>query len=529
MKTHRKWIVGSAVLLLATTPSFALFGIGDIVFDPTSYANLVSQLTTLETQYTMLKNNIEHFSFKQQWQTALNTMKNANVRNLFGETNGMTTALNTNSPTASSTAWTAATVPVNGTTANYLAGQTPGSTQLSELAMIEASDSISPDCFTAVGQYRAARTQNATANSSLAAEQLDGGTATNSEVEQLNLLNAAEAQKMSLHFIPQAVVFITDPNMFSGEKSVGEDVETVTVGVRSTRRLQCRDSFTGVAGFAEVLSRRHLSAGIEDESGRCRTHKFLAGSAKLGAEIGLGQVQNRVQGDFERQQQFRVPRRVGEPAVSGVEQRLRFPEGGDPAASRIKRGKCPRRVVTTAILECADGREWIVPPAFLDNAIAVAGAGDERCSGEDSPEAVGGEHSFSLYGLPYGHRAHVHFQRRQIAVLDEFNRRTIVQIPVRCVQENAGMMSVAGIEVHQCYPDPVKPAQALLETAGVGTLANPGSLASGGAGNGGNRNSHLSRDARGVKTAGHRVEERGLDILDSKRGGHRAPPLCLMI
>ena len=131
MKNRRKWIIGGAVLLLAATPSLALLGIGDIVFDPTSYGSLVSQLTTLETQYNMLKNNIEHFSIKQQWQTALNTMKNANVRNLFGETNGMTTALNTNSPAASSTAWTAATVPVNGTTATYLAGQTPGSAQLS--------------------------------------------------------------------------------------------------------------------------------------------------------------------------------------------------------------------------------------------------------------------------------------------------------------------------------------------------------------------------------------------------------------
>ncbi|MGC1870808.1 MAG: hypothetical protein WA700_07610 [Acidobacteriaceae bacterium] len=194
---NRKWIVGGAVLLLTATPSFALFGIGDIVFDPTSYASLVSQLTTLETQYNMLKNNIEHFSLKQQWQTTLNAMKNANVKNMFGETNGMSIALNTNSPTASSTAWTAATVPVSGTTTTYLAGQTPGSAQLTELAMIEASDSVSPDCFTAVGQYRAARTQNATANSSLASEQLDSSTATNSEVEQLNLLNAAEAQKMS--------------------------------------------------------------------------------------------------------------------------------------------------------------------------------------------------------------------------------------------------------------------------------------------------------------------------------------------
>ena len=197
MTKRQKWIIGGAALLLTATPSFALFGIGDIVFDPTSYANLVSQLTTIETQYNMLKNNIEHFSFKQQWQTTLNAMKNANVRNMFGETNGMTVALNTNSPAASSTAWTAATVPVNGTTTIYLAGQTPGSTQLSELAMIDASDSVSPDCLTAVGQYRAARTQNAAANSSLASDQLDGSTATNSEVEQLNLLNAADTQKMS--------------------------------------------------------------------------------------------------------------------------------------------------------------------------------------------------------------------------------------------------------------------------------------------------------------------------------------------
>jgi len=197
MNNRKKWIIGGAALLLTATPSFALFGLGDIVFDPTSYGNLVSQLTTMETQYQMLKNNIEHFSFKQQWQTAFSTMKQANVRDLFGETNGMTTALNTDSPAASSTAWTAATVPVNGTTTTYLAGETPGSAQLSELAMIEASDSVSPDCLTAIGQYRAARAQNTAANSSLTSEQLDGSSASNSEVEQLNLLNAAQAQKMS--------------------------------------------------------------------------------------------------------------------------------------------------------------------------------------------------------------------------------------------------------------------------------------------------------------------------------------------
>ena len=197
INNRRKWIVGGAVLLLTATPSFALFGIGDIVFDPTSYASLASQATTALNQLKTIENNVTHFSLKQQWQTTLNALKNANVKNMFGETNGMSTALNTNSPTASSAAWTAATVTVSGNTTSYLQGQTPGSAQLSQLAIIEASDSISPDCLTAVGQYRAARMRNATANNSLAAQQLDGSDATNSEVEQLNLLNAAEVQKMS--------------------------------------------------------------------------------------------------------------------------------------------------------------------------------------------------------------------------------------------------------------------------------------------------------------------------------------------
>ena len=197
MKNHRRWAIGGAVLLLAATPSFAIFGLGDIVFDPTSYASLVSQATTALNQFKTIENNVTHFSFKQQWQTTLNTLKNANVKDMFGETNGMSTALNTNSPTASSRAWTAATVSLDSNAAAYLQGMTPGSAQLSQLAMIEASDSISPDCLTAIGQYRSARSQNAAATSSLATEQIDGSDATNSEVEQLNLLNAAEAQKMS--------------------------------------------------------------------------------------------------------------------------------------------------------------------------------------------------------------------------------------------------------------------------------------------------------------------------------------------
>jgi hypothetical protein len=197
LKKHRKWfIVGTAVVLTAT-PSFALFGMGDIVFDPTSYASLVSQLTTLETQYKMLKNNVTHFSLKQQWKTTLHALENVNVANMFGETAGIKIALNSNSPSTSATAWKTATVSMNSSTSNYLQGQSLGSSRISQLAMIETSDSISPDCLTAVGQYRTNRTENTTANTSLLSDQFDSTDSTNSEVQQLNLLNAAEAQKLS--------------------------------------------------------------------------------------------------------------------------------------------------------------------------------------------------------------------------------------------------------------------------------------------------------------------------------------------
>lgn len=196
LNKRRKFLVGGAVLAITATPAFALFGIGDIVFDPTSYASLISQLTTLDTQYNMLKTNLEHFSLKQQWQTALNSMEHVNIANQFGETNGMTSALNTNSPSAAQMAWGNATVPVGSNASAFLASQAPNSDGRSQLALIEASDAASPDCINAVGAYRAARDANASAVTSLQSEQMDDDDDSNTEVQQLNLLNASQAQHM---------------------------------------------------------------------------------------------------------------------------------------------------------------------------------------------------------------------------------------------------------------------------------------------------------------------------------------------
>jgi hypothetical protein len=199
MKHKRRLIAIGAILLGTTVPSFALFGLGDIVFDPSSYAELMSQVTTTINQYNMLKNNITHFSAKNQWKAVLNQLQHTNVKNLLGETSGMSSALTTNSPTSSSSAWKASTVSVNTNTQSYMTAQVAAgnSKQLPQLAMVETSDSISPDCLTAVGQYNAQRTSNATANTNLQSSVLDTSSSTNSEVQQLNLLNSEGSQNLA--------------------------------------------------------------------------------------------------------------------------------------------------------------------------------------------------------------------------------------------------------------------------------------------------------------------------------------------
>ncbi len=188
-------------VLAFTTPAFALFGF-DIVYDPTEVAQTIANLkqaiqialTTKQSLATM-QANLKSFPWMNVWRTAKATLMNETVQDTYGETAGWNAALNSNSPGAAQTAWNMANLQV--TPGTYLSGQTPGnSSGLTSLAMIEAFDSSSPVCLNAVGQYRDLQATNAAAQSALENDEFDPSSATNSEIEQLNLLNAADAQHL---------------------------------------------------------------------------------------------------------------------------------------------------------------------------------------------------------------------------------------------------------------------------------------------------------------------------------------------
>lgn len=195
-RNRRRLLVGGLLFGIAATPSFAIFGVGDVVFDPTNYAQLIATGTTAYNNWKAFVANVQHFSFKQTWQTQLSQAKQLPFKDVFGETDGMQTAVTTNNAPAAQAAWQNATVPVNAGATAYLSNQNAGSAARSQLAMVEAVDATSPTCMNAVGAYRAAVAANAQAGSNLQSSQLDGTSATNSEVQQLNLVNAAQAQQL---------------------------------------------------------------------------------------------------------------------------------------------------------------------------------------------------------------------------------------------------------------------------------------------------------------------------------------------
>lgn len=148
------------------------------------------------TTYNTIFNNLKYFNSKQIWRTAENALMAASVANQHGETSGLQAQLNGQSQNAS-TVWKIMNLAISGTSSAFWSHEIVGNSQkLATLAHIEAMDAASSQCLGAVGAYNASRTTNLPANTALNTSIYDTTNLTNSEVEQLNLLNISNSQRM---------------------------------------------------------------------------------------------------------------------------------------------------------------------------------------------------------------------------------------------------------------------------------------------------------------------------------------------
>jgi type IV secretion system protein TrbJ len=205
----------AGLLLSLTQPASAIFGFGDVVFDPTSYATLghiwtedisngaklvqeFNQLVKIYTNgmqmYQLAQQMSQRFSHpqKQSWMTALLTGVNDYTQNQYGETANWPTMVNGH-PSLAPSAWATATVPVSHT--SFLSGEIPGSSRLlAHLATVEAQDGSATKCLATMAQYRANAQDNLNAIANLQSAHTDDSANTNSNIQQLNLINAAQQQ-----------------------------------------------------------------------------------------------------------------------------------------------------------------------------------------------------------------------------------------------------------------------------------------------------------------------------------------------
>lgn len=205
---HRKlWIAGTCVLAItaiAPPSAQAIFGsIGDIAIiaklseqlaqQVQMVSNLRQQVTQLTQTYMLAKLQAKQFTNKNYWRVVGSQVMQDQASDLYGEMRGWNQAINT-SPQGAQAAWRSATLPLNA--GDFLRHESLGaSSHLAGLASLEMVDGAAAPCMGAIASYRQQQATNANAVALLEQTQLDSADSANTEIQQLNLLNASEAQK----------------------------------------------------------------------------------------------------------------------------------------------------------------------------------------------------------------------------------------------------------------------------------------------------------------------------------------------
>ena len=208
---------GLAVLMALTpTNTYAIFGLGDLVFDPSSFATLghiweedistgqkliqeFNQLVSITNQLTRTYNfglqmaqQIQHPQ-RLAWSTVAMRAAHDYTQSVYGETilwpnmiNGM--------PGLAAGAWQQSTQTIKPMPLLF-AGDTPGSShRLAQLASAEAIDGSATKCLGLLAQYRQGVGQNQSKLAALRTAILDASGAANTFAALANLQNAQQAQ-----------------------------------------------------------------------------------------------------------------------------------------------------------------------------------------------------------------------------------------------------------------------------------------------------------------------------------------------
>jgi len=193
----KKTVAAAVAVALTSIPAFALFGFGDIVFDPSSYGELVSQLSQMlktykmiTSQYNQMVTDAQMITSKARWRAMVSPWSLPSATNTYGTTAGWISGLNTG--IGALAGYQRAVMPLNTYSPIWNSmTSTQQDTVSRRYSTIELSDGVTVNALQQLGEIRGNSAEVEAAIDSLESDSLSDDDDLNTEVGVLNKVNAA--------------------------------------------------------------------------------------------------------------------------------------------------------------------------------------------------------------------------------------------------------------------------------------------------------------------------------------------------
>ena len=212
-RQHKRWmalplLAGLAYFAVNPQPVYAIFGLGDVVFDPTSYAqftkiwsqdisNGAKLFQTYNQTVKIVANGLQMYSLalqmahrvqnKQVWKMAAFAVGNETAEKHYNENINFSAVMNGDVLHAGH-AWRQSTRDAGD--AGYLGNATASnSRRMAEFATIQMLDATSQRCASILANYKSTQEANQDAEDKLASDTFDQSDAKNAMVSVLNVLS----------------------------------------------------------------------------------------------------------------------------------------------------------------------------------------------------------------------------------------------------------------------------------------------------------------------------------------------------
>jgi type IV secretion system protein TrbJ len=267
----KRWAFVAAAILSVTLsrPAWALFGIGDIVFDPSNFAKAIEQLLEMERQYTqlvetyqMVRNQYDHMQrmaqrvpvhMEARYRALVTRWKGSSATNTYGTTGPWINGINTGSNVEAG--YQGAALPLNdygAALANVPTDQQPRIK--TTFATVELTDGANIAAMDTIGRLRSNATGVESAIRGLEEDSLSSDPEMNTEMAVLNKINAANVIALrASQDTNKVLVALAEQQILEAKRQRDAEVQAINQDIRF--RAEGKAAIFAQAGDASAAMR----------------------------------------------------------------------------------------------------------------------------------------------------------------------------------------------------------------------------------------------------------------------------------